>query len=111
MTLTDSDDDEFDDEDYGEGGLLFCKECEQYSDRTGLVRIDNLSSMCKRCGSRSVAEIVYGYLPEPDDEFKKELDSGKVTMGGCGYSDISPRWECNDCSFQWGLLPEDTESD
>ena len=37
---------------------------------------------CPECGSAKVAEIVYGY-PSSDWDWEKDVDSGKVVLGGC----------------------------
>ena len=34
---------------------------------------------CPECGSAKVAEIVYGH---PSSDWKKDVDSGKVVLGG-----------------------------
>ncbi len=46
---------------------------------------------------------MYG-LPADMDKLEKELDAGKVTLGGCCVSGDSPEWECNKCGHTWGKL-------
>lgn len=56
---------------------------------------------CPQCTSSDCARIVYG-LVEIDPEFEKELDSGKVTLGGCCVTGNDPSWKCNSCLHRWG---------
>lgn len=37
---------------------------------------------CPRCGSKSIAKILYGE-PRYSEELKKKLATGKITLGGC----------------------------
>ncbi len=55
---------------------------------------------CPRCGSKNVAEIMYG-LPGPDFDYDKAEKDG-IELGGCVVSDHFPRWSCRACSRQWG---------
>ena len=41
-----------------------------------------MSSKCPECGSAKVAEIVYG-LPSSDWDWEKDVDAGRVRLGGC----------------------------
>ena len=58
-------------------------------------------SNCPKCGSESVAEILYGLII-PDDELNEELNSGKTVLGGCCIDEDSPAWYCNKCKYEWG---------
>jgi hypothetical protein len=58
------------------------------------------SIICPFCNSKNVAEILYG-LPAFSKKLEKELNSGKLTLGGCCISDESPRFHCNSCVKEW----------
>ncbi len=57
---------------------------------------------CPECGGCSVAEIFYG-LPANSWDWGKDVDSGKIGLGGCCIYEGSPKWECNMCGHNWGL--------
>jgi hypothetical protein len=57
---------------------------------------------CPKCGARTVIPIVYGY-PAPQ-LWEKSLD-GKVKIGGCLISDVSPNWYCTTCEHEWLVEP------
>ena len=58
---------------------------------------------CPQCGSSNVAAIMYG-LPDFNDELERELEAGRVVLGGCVISGEDPKWQCNECEHQWGSL-------
>ena len=58
---------------------------------------------CPECGSDSIAEILYG-LPAYDEQMERDLDAGKIVLGGCCVSDDSPEWHCNKCKHEWGSI-------
>ena len=60
---------------------------------------------CPKCGSNKVAYIMYG-LPAIGDELDKNLNEGKIVLGGCCFSNNSPAWKCVDCSHLWGSVDE-----
>jgi hypothetical protein len=58
---------------------------------------------CPSCGSRKVAEILWGY--PAFSEVEERYEKGELVFGGCivpseRESDW-PRWECRDCGAQW----------
>jgi len=55
---------------------------------------------CPRCGSRSVAEILFG-LPEWSEELEDKLDSGRLVLGGCCVTGSDPDRHCNACDHRW----------
>lgn len=68
---------------------------------------------CPRCGSKNVAEILYG-MPAYDDELQKKLDEGKIVLGGCCICtadingkqvEVTPSMHCNDCKKDFGKPP------
>jgi hypothetical protein len=56
---------------------------------------------CPVCGSRRVAELIYGFVI-PDDALQAKIDAGLIAMGGCVVNDDSPIRECQDCEHRWG---------
>lgn len=57
---------------------------------------------CPQCGSKRVADIVYGLvLITPD--LNARLKSGRSSLGGCFVSDDNPQWHCAGCGHRWGL--------
>ncbi len=46
---------------------------------------------------------MYG-LPADMDELKKDLNEGKMALGGCCIFPESPKWVCNKCGYGWGKL-------
>ncbi len=63
---------------------------------------------CPKCGSRKVAQIVYGLI-NVTDEFKKFLDRGDVLLGGCCVDSDSPSWHCHQCQHDWGNWADDEQ--
>jgi len=50
---------------------------------------------CPECGSTRIAEIFYGF---PDFEaIKDDLESKRITLGGCCLTDDDPSWRCLAC--------------
>ena len=58
---------------------------------------------CPECGSGSIAAILYG-LPLYDEQMKRDLDIGKIVLGGCCVSHDFPKWHCNECKHRWGAI-------
>jgi predicted nucleic-acid-binding Zn-ribbon protein len=54
---------------------------------------------CPACGCHKVALIQYG-LPAFDDEMNRQLEAGKIVLGGCCISDCDPKWQCVECGAQ-----------
>ncbi|MCX7877331.1 MAG: hypothetical protein N2510_01680 [Ignavibacteria bacterium] len=61
------------------------------------------SLKCPFCGSENLARIIYG-LPNFNEKMKKDIDKGKIILGGCCISDFDPHWHCNNCKryFNFG---------
>ncbi len=53
---------------------------------------------CPYCGSTNISEYIYGY-PAFDDEMRKQIESGKIILGGCEIdpSKAMPERKCNNC--------------
>jgi len=58
---------------------------------------------CPACGADRVARVVYG-LPLFTTELERDLEEGRVVLGGCAVFDDSPQWECLGCRHKWGDL-------
>ena len=56
--------------------------------------------ICPKCKSENIAEILYG-LPAFDDELEKDLESGKIVLGGCYIGSQNPHFHCNDCGGEF----------
>ena len=55
---------------------------------------------CPSCGSKKCARILYGYLAY-SKELERDLDAGKVVIGGCVVTGNDPNWRCLDCENEW----------
>ncbi len=59
---------------------------------------------CELCGSREVAEIIYGLVP-PNVE--SQHPDRRIILGGCVIGATSPKWKCLRCGHAWGrTLPD-----
>jgi hypothetical protein len=55
--------------------------------------------------------ILYG-LPTAGEELQRDLDEGRIVLGGCCVFEDSRQWQCLACRHEWGDLawlspPED----
>ena len=57
-------------------------------------------SICPVCGSRQVANIIYG-LVNFTPTLSKEIEKGKIVLGGCIKLKDAPLWECPRCKTQF----------
>ncbi len=64
-----------------------------------------MTRKCPECSSGDVAEIVYEYM-HIDKRLQKELDDGRISLGGCCIGPSDPRWRCNACLHSWGKRPD-----
>ncbi|HLR81994.1 MAG TPA: hypothetical protein VK051_02535 [Paenalcaligenes sp.] len=62
-------------------------------------------SVCPHCGSKDIAEIMYGYPDFTSEKLKKDLDEGKIALGGCVVlGDVEqPTKKCNQCGEDFGF--------
>ncbi len=51
---------------------------------------------CPACGSPRVAEVLYGY-PAWSRRLGRDLDAGRVVLGGCAMPEDPERWQCLAC--------------
>lgn len=47
-------------------------------------------------------------MPMFTKKLEKELEQGKVKLGGCCISDDSPKYHCTDCGKEWGKMLENS---
>jgi hypothetical protein len=52
--------------------------------------------ICHKCGSKRIAEILYG-MPLGTSELQKDMEEGKIVLGGCCITNDDPKWQCVDC--------------
>jgi hypothetical protein len=62
-----------------------------------------IPSECPACHEPRVATILYG-LPDFSPELERELDAGRVVLGGCCVFGDDPEWQCLGCGHRWGHL-------
>ena len=51
---------------------------------------------CPNCSSANTCRIMYG-MPAYTDKLERDLEAGRVHIGGCIISDDDPNRHCNDC--------------
>ena len=56
---------------------------------------------CPKCGSKNIGRHIYGLLLF-SDELLKEVDRGKIILGGCIILEGVPKYHCNDCDEDFG---------
>lgn len=57
---------------------------------------------CPKCGSRNVAEILYGLPDFSDSRLQADLKSGKIVCGGCCIPPDAPKYRCHECGCEFG---------
>ena len=56
---------------------------------------------CPRCGSKDIAEILYGLVPHTD-KLQEKARKGKVVFAGCVITANDPGRRCNACGHRFG---------
>lgn len=57
---------------------------------------------CPNCGSSETARIEYGLIKvEPGGQFDRDLETGRVVLGGCMISGDDPDRYCRSCGHSW----------
>lgn len=59
---------------------------------------------CPECGSDNIAGILWG-MPAFDEELERDIEEGRIVLGGCCISEADPDWHCNDCGCEFGNNP------
>ena len=78
----------------------------QHGDLTNLVDVEppppprarRRPTRCPACGSRRMARILYG-MPMGDEKLTRDLDAGRIVLGGCCVTDDDRSWRCADCAL------------
>lgn len=68
-------------------------------------KASNTNLECPECGSKNIAEILWG-MPALDEELERNLDEGRIVLGGCCITDENTDWRCNDCGCEFGSNPK-----
>ncbi len=71
--------------------------------RRSRVTAQSRPSRCPSCGASGVSAILYG-LPVVDEELDRDLDAGRIALGGCCVWEGMPSWRCSHCHHEWGDL-------
>ena len=59
--------------------------------------------VCPKCKSKDITVTIYGLISESGmKDLEKELENGKVRLGGCCIDENSKQFWCNNCTFEWG---------
>ena len=58
------------------------------------------SPVCPKCNSTNVAKYLWG-LRLLDDQLERDIEEGRVILGGCVVSVDDPKFHCNDCKHDW----------
>ena len=68
------------------------------TDKESSTRIDRAEKpeKCPQCGHAPLADILYGYVLMNED-LEKEVEQGRIVLGGCVITDDDPRWVCTEC--------------
>ena len=53
---------------------------------------------CPACKSKHVIPIVYGM---PTVEAHRQVEQGKIKLGGCVLSADNPNYYCRNCHHEW----------
>jgi len=69
---------------------------------------ENNEVSCPECGSKNVVPILYGL---PDEEAIKQVDQGKVVLGGCSLFESMPTIHCKKCRHEWNDEASENISD
>jgi hypothetical protein len=59
---------------------------------------DKKPEFCPNCGSKKIAQILYGLYRNYSPELKQKVKDGKIVFGGCCITDDDPSWRCIDCN-------------
>jgi len=59
---------------------------------------------CPNCGSNRVARILYGHPDFENEELMAAVERGEAALGGCMITNLSPKYECQECRSRWGVL-------
>ena len=66
--------------------------------------------ICPRCGSRKVAQILWG-LPYFSEGLQKKLENETIHLGDCCITGEDPKYYCNICKKHFGAPTKQFEED
>ncbi len=66
--------------------------------------------ICPSCASCKIARIRYG-LPAFNENLERDLEAGRIVLGGCLVSENDPQWKCLDCEKKWDDATETDEAE
>ena len=55
---------------------------------------------CPNCKSENVDQILRGLL-DMTKISQKDIDEGKIILGGCLVGENDLDWQCNECRNEW----------
>ena len=58
------------------------------------------SPVCPKCNSTNVAKYLWG-LQLLDNQLSRDIEEGRVILGGCTVCGEDPKFHCNDCKYDW----------
>lgn len=61
-----------------------------------MIAVHRKPRKCPTCGSTRIAAIRYGLMAY-SEKLIRDLDSGRVILGGCGMSPDNPNYQCTGC--------------
>ena len=62
----------------------------------GRYRSETKPRKCPKCGTNRIASYLYG-MPDMNEKMERNIDAGRVVIGGCCIGDDDPRWQCVEC--------------
>lgn len=62
------------------------------------IKVARKPKKCYKCSKSTVVKILYGM---PTDEALELSEQGKLVLGGCCISEISPEWVCTNCETEY----------
>jgi ribosomal protein S27AE len=62
-------------------------------------RLTRKPRRCPNCGTTPVATILYG-MPAYDERMQKDLDEGRIALGGYCIGIDDPTWKCSNCGLE-----------
>ena len=54
---------------------------------------------CPSCGGKRIASILYG-MPAYSEKLEKDIEDGRIAIGGCGRTLDDPMWKCTNCQIE-----------
>ena len=63
------------------------------------IRSRKKPEQCPQYGSWCIAGILYG-MPAMNARLERDLEAGRIVLGGCVITDDDPVCECVDCGAQ-----------